>query len=163
MAGSQRSDPFRGFKFKVLVGGIGGFKAGFQKVSGIKESTEVTPYREGTDAVTPRKLPGLTEYDNVTLEHGLSKDNSFRAWRDKIIKLGKEAGQDGGQSGVAPPMEFRATVTISLYDKAGNEVKQWELREAWPASLEIGDLDAMSSDVVIETLELAHEGITQTI
>lgn len=165
MAGSQRSDPFRGFKFKVIVGGIQGmssFKAGFQKVSGLKESTEVTPYREGTDAVTPRKLPGLTEYDNVTLEHGLSKDRSFRIWRDKIVKLGKEAGQDGGQHGDAsPPNAFRATVTIELYDKGGSKVKEWEIVEAWPASLEIGDLDAMSSDVVVESLELTHEGIKE--
>jgi phage tail-like protein len=163
MPGSKRHDPFRGFKFMVSVQGIA--KAGFQKVSGLKESTEVTPYREGTDAVTPRKLPGLTEYDNVTLEHGLSKDNSFREWRDQIIKLGKEDG--GGEEAPRPsgvtPDDFRRSVTITMFDKAGNEVKEWELREAWPASLEIGDLDAMSSDVVIETLELTHEGMKQTI
>lgn len=158
----ERHDPFRGFKFKVVIPGL--TKAGFSKVSGLKEATEVTTYREGTDAVTSRKLPGLTEYDNVTLEQGLSKDNGFRDWRKQIVNLAKEAGADGtGPAGVAPPLAFRKTVTISLYDKAGTEVKQWQLREAWPASLEVADLDAMSSDVVIESLELAHEGMIQTI
>lgn len=162
MAGSQRHDPYRGFKFKVVIEGF--TKAGFQKVSGLKESTEVTPYREGTDAVTPRKVPGLTEYDNVTLEHGLSANDEFRAWRKQVVNLGKEDGAGGtGQTGTAPSKEFRKTVVISLFDKAGNEVKQWELIEAWPASLEIGDLDAMSSDVVIESMEMAHEGMKQTI
>jgi phage tail-like protein len=160
MAGSQRHDPYRGFKFKVVIDGF--TKAGFQKVSGLKEATEVTDYREGTDAVTPRKLPGLTSYDNVTLEHGLSNNQDFRKWRQQIVNLGKEAGAAGdGPAGTAPPLEFRKTVVISLFDKGGNEVKQYELLEAWPASLEIGDLDAMSSDVVIESLELTHEGLKE--
>jgi phage tail-like protein len=157
---AARHDPYRGFKFKVVIDGF--TKAGFQKVSGLKEATEVTTYREGTDAVTSRKMPGLTEYDNVTLEQGLCNNDDFRKWRQKIVNLGKEAGAAGdGPAGTPDALDFRKTVTIELFDKAGNKVKEWELQEAWPASLEIGDLDATSSDVVIESLELAHEGIKE--
>jgi hypothetical protein len=41
-------------------------------------------------------------------------------------------------------------------------VKKWEVYEAWAAVLEIGNLDPESSDVLIETLELANEGRRQT-
>lgn len=150
-------DPFRGFKFQVLIGGAGGQAIGFQSVAGISEETEVVEYREGSDPITMRKLPGLTSYDNLTLERGLSKSTFLLDWRREVAHAQTNGGLGDGV--VAP--RFRRTVTIRLVDKGENldkPVKSWEVFEAWPSRLEISDLDAGSSDVVIETLELAHEG-----
>ena len=38
-------------------------------------------------------------------------------------------------------------------------VLRWLLREAWLAKIEISELDACKSEVAIETIELAHEGL----
>jgi len=38
-------------------------------------------------------------------------------------------------------------------------VARWQLRRAWPAKWEGPSLDAKTSEVAIETLELVHEGI----
>jgi phage tail-like protein len=163
MADGVKSDPFRGFKFRVDIQGFEG-RAGFQKVSGLKEATEVVEYREGTDKVTQNKLPGLTTYDNVTLERGLADGHHFREWREQIVKIQQSGNKapDGTLQPLVAETGFRRDVTITLVDKGGRDVKQWDLAEAWPCALEYSDLDAMSSDVVVETLELCHEGITET-
>lgn len=151
---SSAHDPFRGFKFRVIIGGNGGQAIGFQSVTGLAEETEVVEYREGTDPVTMRKLPGLTSYDNIVLERGLSRSNFLLDWRKQV------GHHDGYADGLAAP-NFRRVVTVQLFDKGNpfdKPVKEWEVFDAWPSRLEISDLDAGSSDVVIETLELAHEG-----
>jgi phage tail-like protein len=153
-----RHDPFRGFKFRVVIDGF--TSAGFQKCTGLKEETEITEYREGTDPVTMHKLPGLTSYDNIVLERGMSPNDDFKKWREDIVRIAESGnlGPDG-----LPTPDFRRNVIVELYDKGGVKVKEWEVLEAWPAVLEIGDLDAESSDVLIETLELANEGHRQTM
>ncbi len=35
----------------------------------------------------------------------------------------------------------------------------WKLKNAWPVSVEGPALDAMQSEIAIESLEIAHEGI----
>jgi len=35
----------------------------------------------------------------------------------------------------------------------------WKLKNAWPVSVEGPVLDAMQSEIAIESLEIAHEGI----
>ncbi len=153
-----RHDPYQGYKFRVVIDGF--TAGGFQKCSGLKEETEIAEYREGTDPVTMHKLPGLTKYDNIVLERGMSANEDFTKWREDIVRIAESGnlGPDG-----LPTPDFRRNVIVEVYDKGGVKVKEWEVYEAWPAVMEIGDLDAESSDVLIETLELANEGHRQTL
>lgn len=157
--GASAHDPYRGFKFKVLIPGFGA-EIGFASCSGLTEETEIVEYREGTNPITMRKLPGLTSFENIVLSRGLSSSDDVLKWRARV------AESVGRGDGVAPGTTpgFRNDVIIQLFDKGNDEkpVKEWRVLEAWPARLEIGDLDASSSDVVLETLELAHEGLLQT-
>lgn len=147
------ADPFRNFKFIVEIDGF--IRAGFNKISGLKRTVDVTEYREGADNDTKRKLPGQTKFDNVTFERGQSNDSDFIDWANEIFKLDSVDGQN-------PPADtFRKRVVIYLKDKAGTRVKKWTLKDAWPAEVADGDLDAGSSDVLPETLVLAHEGMTK--
>jgi phage tail-like protein len=148
------ADPYRNFQFEVEIGGF--TRAGFAKVSGLKRTTDVTEYREGGDNATPRKLPGQTKYENITLERGESYDNDFVTWCLDIFKL-------DGVDGANPPAEnFRKNVTIYLKDKAGKRVKKWKVTKAWPCEEGVGDLDAGSNDVLTGTLVLCHEGYERT-
>jgi phage tail-like protein len=157
MARLRSADRYRGFKYKVE---IPGFDAGigFSKVSGLKEESEVVEYREGTDPITPHKFPGLVSYDNIVLERGLSSNDDLVTWRRQVLSAMR--GANASAEGV-PGADIRRPVTIRLYDRDGKEVKQWQVYEAWPAVLEYGDLDANSSDVVLHTMELAHEGFNE--
>ncbi len=132
-----------GFAFQVEVPALG--DAGFMKVSGLGEETEVVTYREGTDGVTMRKLAGLRTFPNVTLERGVTESMELVRW----LQLNRGANDQ------------RAEVVIKLFSRASASTPKrvWILEDAWPAVYNLGDMDASSSDVLIESLEIAHEGI----
>jgi phage tail-like protein len=141
MPPATRTDPFPGFDFVVEIDGIA--TAGFKKVSGLEGSIDVIEYREGADlSPASRKLPGIVKYANVTLKRGLTESRDLYGWWDAVVS-GKPD---------------RRAVAIVLLDRARTPVRRWLLREAWPVRYAISSLDAGTSAVAVETLELAHEG-----
>lgn len=147
------ADPYRNFQFEVEIQGF--TRAGFAKVSGLKSTTDVSEYREGGDNVTPRKLVGQTKFENITMERGKSYDSDFQTWRKEIFTL-------DGVGGANPPANsFRKRVVIYLKNKAGERVFKWILHKAWPCENGSADLDAGSSDVLIDSLVLCHEGLEE--
>ena len=148
-------DPYRNFKFEVEIEGF--VHAGFQKVSGIKSTTESIEYREGAENETPRKLTGQTMFDDVTLERGTSNNEDFLQWRNMIFNVDNVDGNQGTEEG------FRKDVIIYLKNKSGTRVKKWKVLNAWPSEYSIGDLDASGNDVLIETMVLKNEGIQEEL
>jgi len=145
-------DPYRNFRFEVEIDGF--VNAGFQKVSGLKETIQVIEYREGGENERMRKLPGQVSHDNVTLERGKSADNDFVDWMKEIYDIDSVDGS-GEVEG------WRKDVTVYLKDKSGSRVKKWTIFEAWPTERTIADLDATANDVLIESLVLANEGVKE--
>lgn len=143
-------DPYRNFKYEVESSGFP--RAGFSKISGLKQTTENTQYREGGENETPHQLPGQTTFEDITFERGVSVDEDFVNWCNLIFNVDNVDGQQGDNN-------FRKDVTIYLKDKAGARVKKWKVVRAWPKERSYSDLDASSSDVLIETLVLCNEGI----
>ena len=168
MADVQTFDPFRSFKFTVQIAGMGATQVGFQKVSGLKETTDVVEYREGNMPVHKRKLPGLTNYDPITLTRGATNSSYLFDWRALTARYNSNGGLGDG----VPPAGdiqaenatsgFRRSVTIKLYDKGEPNnvaVRSWKLHLAWPSELSVSDLNAEGSEVLVETLVLQHEGL----
>lgn len=162
-------DPYRAFRFEVVVAGINA-QVGFQKISGLKEASDVVEYREGNMYVHKRKLPGLTNYDPVTFTRGATNSQLVIGWRADVAAWGGSDKYDGvppansanGQSSAGSG--FRREVTIALYDKGESGggtggVKKWKIHQAWPSELSTSDLNAEASEVLIETMVLQHEGI----
>lgn len=137
----DRKDPYGVYNFLVEIDGI--TRAGFQECSGLDTSTDATKYREGTDPLTKRKLPGLVSYANITLKRGITDDMELWTWRKTVT--------DGRIE--------RRNLSIVLLDDAREEKWRWNLRNCWPVKWMAPDLNAQSGDVAIETLEIAHEGI----
>lgn len=145
-------DPYRNYKFRVLIAGatIGGFKT----VSGLNRETDIIEYREGGDPATPRKIPGQTKFDDLTLERGKAEDDYFNVWAKEVY--------DHTRGFIQPPdNDFRRTVEIQLYSKSGVVVKRWRAFECWPKRIEHSDLEATDSELLYEKIELAHEGLVE--
>ena len=53
----------------------------------------------------------------------------------------------------------RKNGSIVLLDRKGDEVARWNFVRAWPTKWNGPALNAEGSDIAIETLELAHEGL----
>ena len=54
----------------------------------------------------------------------------------------------------------RKTVTIMLLNEKGDSEIVWTLTNAFPKQVQGTDLNSTSSDAAVETLVLAHEGLT---
>lgn len=138
----KRTDPYAVFNFRVEIDGI--VVGSFTEVSGLDSETDVIEYRTGDMRMNSSvKLPGLTKYPNVVLKRGMTKDLSLWQWRKAVVN-----GQTDRRNGV-----------IILMDESRADVLRWQFRNGWPAKWEGPDLDASSSEVAIETLEIAHEGL----
>lgn len=153
---NQRSrpvDPARNFKFAVNSKRFG--SAGFHKVSGLKDTSEVIEYREGTDPITPRKLMGLVKFENITLERGLTNSPDFVNWRNDVVQILKSGNlaPDG-----VPDDVVRDNPEIVLADMHGQYQWVWEIYAAWPTEQEATEFNALGNEALIEKLVLAHEG-----
>jgi phage tail-like protein len=149
-ANTERHDPYKSFRFEVEISGNMVFaKAGFQKVSGLKMNTDVVEYREGGDNLTVSKSPGLTKFDPITLERGMSEDTDMWDWASKIFHIDETSHSQ---------VKYRANVKIKLKGRNGAVVKAWEIPNAWISKYETGEFDAMGNNVMLETIELQHEG-----
>ncbi|MDR0757630.1 MAG: phage tail protein [Tannerella sp.] len=137
--------PLPKFYFKVAVD-TDLAEATFQEVTGLEMEAQVIEYRHGSSPdFSTIKMPGIKKYGDVTLKKGVFvKDNKFFDWFNKI-KMNTIT---------------RQTVTISLLDEAGDPTMVWTLANAWPSKITAPDLKSDSNEVAIETLVIAHEGLT---
>ena len=141
MATGSRTDPYGGYNFLVEIDGI--TQAGFQEVSGLDASTDSTEYREGSDPMHSRKLPGLNKFAPITLKRGITDSDELWRWRATVI--------DGNVD--------RRNGSIILMDQTGQEKLRWNFFNAWPSKWTGPALNATSSAVAVETLEITHEEI----
>ena len=118
----------------------------FEEVSGLDVEAQPIEYRHGDSPVfSAIKMPGLKKYGNVTMKKGVFKsDNKFWEWFNQI-KMNTVK---------------RVPVTISLLDEEGKPTMVWTLNNAWPSKITGTDLKAEGNEVAVETIEVAHEGLT---
>ena len=140
---ANRTDPYRVYKYKVEIDGI--TRGGFREASGLDSSQDPIEYREGTDELHSKKLPGLNKSSNISLKWGITDDAQLWEWRKKSID-GKVERKNG---------------SIVLYNDAGEEKIRWNFVEAWPTKWTGPSFNATGNEVAIETLEIAHEGLTK--
>lgn len=142
MADGQRIDPYGQFNFLIEIDGV--VQGGFSEASGLTTDSNIIEYREGNEQHgTTRKLPGLIKYNNIVLKRGWTQDKSLWEWRKKVI--------DGKTQ--------RTSGAVVLLGEDRGEVLRWNFREGWPSKWEGPALNAKTSEVAIETLEIAHEGL----
>lgn len=123
----------------------GGTRTGFTEVSGLNITHEVVDYREGNSPVdTSIKIPGRTKFDNIILKRGIVRgDVDFYNW----MKTKQNSQID------------RRDITISLLDETHSPIMVWKVFNAFPVKYTGPQLQARSSEVAIESIEIAHEGI----
>lgn len=135
--------PHGKFRYKVEIDGLEA--GGFSEVTGFDASIDVIEYREGDMVTTPMKIPGLKKYGNITLKQGLATSRVLYDW----ITVGVTGAVD------------RKTITITLLDEEEAPAASWQVINAWPTKYTAPDFNATSSEIAIETLEIAHEGMTR--
>lgn len=136
-----RREAFGAYYFEVEIDGQKGY---FRSCSGLKSESEVQELAEGGLNTTTHKLIGRTKFPNLVLKQGFSNTGLWNL-RRKFLK-------DGG--GI---QRFSGTVTQL---GPNNKKLKWTFVKGWVCKWEGPDLDASKNEVSIETIEIAHEGLT---
>lgn len=137
--------PLPKFYFSVDIADVGTDLA-FQEVTGLDAEAQIIEYRAGNSkAFSTVKMPGIVKSGNVTLKKGVFvKDNKFWNWfSERKLNLIK-----------------RRAITIKLLDQDANPTMTWTLTNAWPTKITSTDLKSDGNEVAVESIEIAHEGVT---
>ena len=147
---AHRFDPYRTFKFQVLIDGRP--VAGLRKVSALVRRTEVVEWRTGGDPTRVRKIPGLTKYDPIILEQGLTHDPVFENWANLVNNF------DGDNA--MSLKNFRKDIVINVLNLQGVVAISYKVYRAWVSEYQaLPELNAESTDTVgIQYIKLEHEG-----
>jgi len=136
--------PLPKFRFSVNFGD--GREAQFQEVSGLDAEAQPIGDRHGdSEAFSKIKMPGLNKANDVTMKRGVFKnDSTFSDWL-KQVRMNTVK---------------RRTVVVSLLDEKGAARMVWTLTNAFPTKITGADLKSEGNEVAIDTIEIAHEGLT---
>lgn len=147
---AHRYDPYRTFKFQVLIDGQP--VAGVKKMGALKKKTETVKWRSAGDPSHERILPGGTSYEPVTLEQGLTHDPVFENWANLVNNIEGD--------GAVSLKNFRKDIVINVMNLQGVVALSYKLFRAWVSDFQaLPDLDAGAMNAVgIQTITLQHEG-----
>jgi phage tail-like protein len=118
--------------------------AGFSECSGLESTVEVMEYREGGVNNYVHKFPTRTLHANLVLKQGvIYLADPLWEWHDAFVR-GEPQRKDG---------------VIALLDEARQPAKVWKFRRGIPTKWVGPSLNAQQSQVAIESIEIAHEGL----
>jgi phage tail-like protein len=136
--------PLPRFQYQVDWAGV---KLSFTEVTGLDQQNEVIEYRHSDSKDFSKiKMPGMRKYSNITLKRGkFEGDFDFNNWVDQI------ANDRVGN---------RRDVVVRLMNEKHEPVAVWKAVNCFPVKITAPDLKSDANEVAIETLEIAHEGLS---
>lgn len=121
-----------------------GPKAVFTEITGLAMELVVEDVEEGGNNDFVHRLPGRCKVSNITLKRGMTTSNEFLTW---IFDMARGTIK-------------RRNVTVSLFYANREEAMQWSFANAYPVKWTGPQFKADDTAVAIETVELAHAGMT---
>lgn len=138
-----RVDPYQSCNFVVEIEGL--LVGGFSECTGLHIEVEMHEYREGGQNAFVHRFAGATRHPPLVLKHGLSPIDGLWGWHQDVA-----AGDIQRRNG-----------TIYLLNKQQIPVLWWHFREALPLKWSGPELRATAAAVAVESVELAHRGLTR--
>jgi phage tail-like protein len=112
----------------------------------LSSETQVIEYRGGNSKVySTVKMPGIQKFGNITLKKGIFKGDKALWDKYNLIKMNTIK---------------RSTILISLLDETNAVAMSWKLLNAFPCKMTVSDMKADANEIAVETMELAHEGLS---
>lgn len=135
-----------GYLFKVVIDGVE--LGSFTKVDGIGAKYEILTVKEGGENNFVHQLPGRIDYDNVKISRPVDQTSGELAkW---FTSFQREVGNSGHFKSI--------TASIEALTAAHKPIATWNLAGVIPVRYSGPSLQAGSSSVLIETIEIAHNG-----
>jgi phage tail-like protein len=157
MSSDNDLTPLHVFRFKVsfmddsLSSGAQGkpvelCSGAFAECTGLEATMEPKVIKEGGRNDGAIQRVGQVTHATVVLKRGMTSTQHLWQWFALV---------SGGA------YSHRLSATIQISDNSGTPVFSWKLRRALPIKLKAADLNARGTEVGVEELHLAHEGLSQ--
>jgi phage tail-like protein len=132
--------------FELAVDGL--THADFSKCTGL--SAEIAPeeYPEGGENRFVHRLPSRASYPSIVLSQGAGDTTELWDWWMEYLATGRVAPRDG------------QVHLLGLVDGEVKPVRAWKFTRSYPLKIAAAELDAAASGAAIETMELAHHGLS---
>jgi phage tail-like protein len=144
----HRLDPYRSSKFQVILDGS--VVPAVSKLSALWRRTDVVIWRDGTFPSHFMTAPGMTEFDAIVLERGITHDTTFERWAELAYNQRGDAAMS--------LRNFRKDMRINLLNQQGTVVLSYMVYRCWVTAYQaLPDLDANGNEVAIEKVVLQHE------
>ena len=180
--GKLVTDPVRNFKFLVKftpTGGDstswgGGFGTmGFVSLSGLSVNTESIAYREGGYNTNMHQIPGQSSFTPISLSKGVMLNQTGNSlWMKRLFAIMTPSATSGIGA------NFRCNLDIQVLSHpnpagwkgsestkpdATNAYEQhtslrFKVYNAWITSLAYSNMDAGANSLMVEEMQLVHEG-----
>jgi phage tail-like protein len=118
----------------------------FAECTGLEATMEPKVIKAGGHNYGSFQRIGSVTFATVILKRGMTRARDLWKWFDLTTAKGAYT--------------YRLDVTIRMRDQQGNPVVSWHLDKAMPVKFKAADLNARGTEVGIEELHLAHEGLT---
>ncbi len=141
----NKSDPLLLFQFRLEFGGrVTGY---FQSVSGLGISYDVVEHKVTANNGDPivYKTAGRVKYEDVKFSRGVTDSLELWRWSGMV--------SDGYM------VRARRHCSVVMMSRAFRDVARWDFFHAWPMHISGPEPKADSSDIAIEEMTLAHEGM----
>ncbi|MFK7748305.1 MAG: phage tail protein [Kordia sp.] len=137
--------PVSGFHFVVYFNGLlpNPVDMSFQSVSGLSVTVETESYAEGGENRFVHEIPKGLKFSTLTLKRGLKNvPSSVAKWCEDAYEK----------------FEFkRLNLIIVLLSENHIPIKTWNVVGAYPIKYELGEFNAETQSILIETLELKYD------
>ncbi|WP_046755826.1 phage tail protein [Kordia jejudonensis] len=136
--------PVSGFHFVVYFNGLlpNPVDLSFQSVSGLSVTVETEAYTEGGENRFVHEIPKGLKFSTLTLKRGLkAAPSSITKWCE-----------DAYESFTFKPLNL----IVMLLNEKHIPIKSWNIVGAYPIKYELGDFNAETNSILIETLELKY-------
>lgn len=156
----RTTDPIGSFRFVLELGHLQ--VGGFSECTGLQLETNVFEYAEGGRNSHMLQFPERGAVGNVTLRRGIVTDSGADAlfnWHMDVMQGEFSEENNPNRRPADSDRDIDEPVAIVLQDEAGEEVRRWGFRRPLPVKWVGPDLNATASELAIETLELACEGV----
>ena len=163
-----------------LLQGVGDL--GFAQMGGLSVQNELIAYREGGMNTHPHKMVGQSDFPAISFARGaFANQQQLWLWQ-KFMHSWINGGVNGFAGGAAgDSTNYRCNVLVKVFDhpytasdaayaydssdestnlKPGNVKLAFKLFNCWPGAYGLSDLNAGDNGIMIQQLNIHHEGFT---
>jgi phage tail-like protein len=123
--------PFLNMRFRV-------------EIEGMPESGVVEVVFPEARVAEDKRGKVRTTFGRLFLRRGVSHSRDWLTWWEEARRARKKLSRN---------------ITVTLLDASGRDLQRWTFRNSRPVAYSLSNLNALSQEVLIETLEIAVGGL----